>query len=437
MKTIYINATFFTMDKENRIFANGMMIVQDQSIIYIGERIEELLADADQIVDLAGKWVMPGLVNTHSHILMTLLRGIGDDMLLKPWLETKIWPIEKQFTTEIASVSAQLGILEMLKSGTTTFSDMFNPNGIDPNVVMETIAETGIRGAFSYSIFSFGTEQEQRMNLIGAEQFSKDYKKFADGRLTTMVAPHSPYACSPEALIESARIAKENDLMIHIHVSETDYEILDIETRYGNRPVEHLRKLGILDQPTVMAHGVVLNDEERAILKQYDVRVAHNPISNLKLGSGIADVVSLLDAGIKVGIATDSTASNNNLDMFEEVRTAALLQKGIYKDATKFSAQTALTLATRGGAEAIGMGHTGSLEANKNADFITIYPYNKEHLQPITAAYSHLLYSARGSDVCDVYINGKTIVKEGKCLTIDEEKVIAESNRLLNNLRTN
>ncbi|MEH6938979.1 amidohydrolase family protein [Bacillus sp. JJ664] len=437
MKTIYINATFFTMDKENRIFANGMMIVQNQSIIYIGERNEEVLVDADQVVDLAGKWVMPGLVNAHSHILMTLLRGIGDDMLLKPWLETKIWPIEKQFTTEIASVSAQLGILEMLKSGTTTFSDMFNPNGIDPNVVMETIAETGIRGAFSYSIFSFGTEQEQKMNLLGAEQFSKDYKKFANGRLTTMVAPHSPYACSPEALIESARIAKENDLMIHIHVSETDGEILDIETRYGNRPVEHLRKLGILDQPTVMAHGVVLNDEERAILKHYDVRVAHNPISNLKLGSGIADVVSLLDAGIKVGIATDSTASNNNLDMFEEVRTAALLQKGIYKDATKFSAQTALTLATRGGAEVIGMGYTGSLEANKKADFITIDPYNKEHLQPITAAYSHLLYSARGSDVCDVYINGKTIVKDGKCLTIDEEKVIYESNRLINNITTN
>lgn len=437
MKTIYINGTFFTMDKENQIFENGMMVVQDHLITYIGERSENLLADAAHVVDLAGKWVMPGLVNTHSHILMTLLRGIGDDMLLKPWLETKIWPIEKQFTTEIASVSAQLGILEMVKSGTTTFSDMFNPNGIDPGAVMETISETGIRGAFSYSIFSFGTEKEQKMNLMGAEQFSKNYKMFADGRLTTMVAPHSPYACTPEALIESARIAKENELMIHIHVSETDFEISDIETRYGNRPVEHLRKLGIFDQLTVMAHGVVLNDEEREILKQYDVRVAHNPISNLKLGSGIADVVSLIQAGVKVGIATDSTASNNNLDMFEEVRTAALLQKGMYKDATKFSAQTALTMATRGGAEVIGMGHTGSLEANKKADFMTIYPYDKEHLQPVSAAYSHLLYAARGSDVCDVYIDGKEIVKNGKCLTIDEEKVIAEANRLQNILSSN
>ncbi|MFF2878975.1 amidohydrolase family protein [Gottfriedia sp. NPDC057991] len=430
MKTVYINATIFTMDQENQIFENGMMIVQNQFITYVGNHSEELMKDADQVVNLQGKWVMPGLVNTHSHILMTLLRGIGDDMLLKPWLETKIWPIERQYTTEIASVSAQLGILEMVKSGTTTFSDMFNPNGIDPNVVMETIGETGIRGAFSYSIFSFGTEEEQRLNLKGAEQFSKDYKRFAEGRLTTMVAPHSPYACTPEALIESARIAKENDLMMHIHVSETDFEIQDIETRYLNRPVEHLRKLGVFNQPTVMAHGVVLNDEERAILKEYDVRVAHNPISNLKLGSGVADVVSLLDAGIKVGIATDSTASNNNLDMFEEVRIAALLQKGMYKDATKFSAQTALTMATRGGADAIGMGHTGSLEANKKADFITIYPFDKEHLQPLSNAYSHLLYAARGSDVCDVFIDGKAIVKDRISLTIDEEKVIAEVNRL-------
>ncbi|WP_408011780.1 amidohydrolase family protein [Pseudalkalibacillus sp. A8] len=418
------------MDKENQIFENGMMIVADQFISYIGPHSLDRMADADQVVDLGGKWVLPGLVNVHSHIVMTLLRGIGDDMLLKPWLETKIWPIEAQFTTEIASVSAQLGILEMLKSGTTTFSDMFNPNGIEPGAVMQAIGETGIRGAFSYTIFSFGTEKEQRVNLIEAERFSKNYKSFANGRLTTMVAPHSPYACTPESIVESVRIAKENDLMVHIHVSETDFEVLDIKKRYGVSPVEHLRLLGLFDQPTVMAHGVVLNDEERAILKEYDVRVAHNPISNLKLGSGIADVVSLLDAGIKVGIATDGVASNNNFDMFEETRTAALLQKGIYKDATKFPAQTALAMATRIGAEAIGMSHTGSLEADKKADFITIYPYDKAHLQPLSEAYSHLLYAVSGRDVCDVYIDGRMIVKDGGCFTIDEEKVIAEVNFL-------
>lgn len=161
------------MDKENQIFENGMMVVQDQTISSIGPHSKEQLKDADQVIDLGGKWVMPGLVNAHSHIVMTLLRGIGDDMLLKPWLETKIWPIEAQFTTEIASVSTQLGILEMMKSGTTTFSDMFNPNGIDAGAVMETISETGMRGAFSYTIFSLGTEEDQKRTSPGLNSSRK------------------------------------------------------------------------------------------------------------------------------------------------------------------------------------------------------------------------------------------------------------------------
>ncbi|MCM3410028.1 amidohydrolase family protein [Metabacillus litoralis] len=427
MKTAYINATFFSLDHDNQVYENGMMITEDQQITYIGK---QELADVDQVIDLKGKWVLPGLVNAHSHILMTLLRGSGDDMLLKPWLETRIWPLEQRYTTEIASVSAQLGILEMLKTGTTTFSDMFNPNGIDADEVMKSIVNTGIRGAFSHTIFSMGSPEDQKSNLVEAERFAKAYKTVADGRFTTMVSPHSPYSCTTDALLESLRIAKENELMIHIHVSETDYEILDIEKRYGARPVEYLRALGIFNQPTVMAHGVVLNDEERDILKENDVRVAHNPMSNLKLGSGIADIVSLLDKDIKVGIATDSAASNNNLDMFEEMRVAALLQKGMYKDATKLPAEKTLALATRIGAEAIGMKHTGSLEVGKKADFITIDPYDKAHLQPVSEAYSHLVYAAKGSDVCDVYIDGKQVVKEGVCLTIDEEKIIAEANRL-------
>jgi len=434
MKTAYINAAFFTMDQKNQLFDNGLMIVENGIITYIGSFQKELAEEAESTVDLKGKWVMPGLVNVHSHIVMTMLRGIGDDMLLKPWLETRIWPLEAQFTTEIAQVSTELGILEMLKSGTTTFSDMFNPKGIDADAVMEKIGATGVRGAFSYTIFSLGTEKEQQEHLQKAERFAKKYKQTANGRLTTMVAPHSPYACTTEALAESIRIAKENGLMIHMHVSETDYEIEDIEKRYGHRPVEYLRRLGVFDVQTIMAHGVVLNDEEREILKAYDVRVAHNPISNLKLGSGVADIVRLLDHGIKVGIATDGVASNNNFDMFEEMRTAALLQKGIYKDATKLPAKTTLSLGTRVGAEAIGMANTGSLEQGKQADFITIYPYDKEHLQPLSEAASHLLYAANGRDVCDVYVDGRMLVKDRSCLTIDEEKVIYETNRLQSGL---
>lgn len=379
MRTVYMNGTFFTMDPDNRIIEAGMLIVENTTIQYIGPYAADQLTEHDQMVDLKRKWVLPGLVNTHSHILMSILRGIGDDMLLKPWLEKKVFPLEAQYDTEIATISAQLGILEMLKSGTTTCSDMFNPNGIDVDTVMHAIGETGITGAISHTIFSFGSEQEQRANLLAAEQFAKNYKSSADGRLTTMVAPHSPYACSAHALAESARIAHDHKLMVHIHLSETDQEVRDIQARYGVRPVEHVRRSGIFDCSTIIAHGVVLNDEERAILRAHDVRVAHNPISNLKLGSGIADISKLLDLGIKVGIGTDGVASNNNYDMFEELRTAALLQKGLHRDPTKLSTPQGLALATRSGAEAFGMSHTGSLEVNKQADFITIDPQDKPH----------------------------------------------------------
>ncbi len=426
----YYNATFFTINDHNDIFENGLMLVEGSQITYIGPMCQEKLAMAEEAINLNGKWVMPGLVNSHSHIVMTILRGIGDDMLLHPWLKTRIWPLEQQFTPEIGVVSSTLGVLEMLKSGTTAFSDMYNPNGIDADAIMAALEKTGIRGAFSHTIFSFGSEKEQQLNLQEAERFAKTYKSFAQGRLTTMVAPHSPYTCTPKALEESARIAKENNLMAHIHVSETDFEIEDIWNKYGIRPVEHVRRSGLFDQPTVIAHGVVLNDDERKLLKEYNVRVAHNPISNLKLGSGIADVPKLLEAGIKVGIATDGVASNNNLDMFEEMRTAALLQKGVYKDATKLPAETVLSMATRMGAETVGMDYTGSLEIQKRADFITIDPSDKPHLQPVAEAYSHLLYAASGKDVCDVYVDGKQLVKNRQCLTIDEEKLIAEVNRL-------
>jgi 5-methylthioadenosine/S-adenosylhomocysteine deaminase len=418
------------MDPNHRIIEAGMLVVENTTIQYIGPYDAAQLSEQVQTVDLKRKWVLPGLVNTHSHVLMTILRGIGGDLRLMPWLETKVFPLEAQYNTEIATISAQLGILEMLKSGTTTCSDMFNPNRIDVDAVMHTIGATGITGAISYTIFSFGSEQVQRENLLAAEQFARNYKSSADGRLTTMVAPHSPYACSTHALVESARIAHEQNLMIHIHLSETDQEIHDIQARYGMRPVEYVRRSGIFDRSTIMAHGVILNDEERALLRAHDVRVAHNPVSNLKLGSGIADISKLLDLGIQVGIGTDGVASNNNYDMFEELRTAALLQKGMHKDATKLSTPQVLSLATRAGAEAMGMPHTGSLEMNKFANFITIDPYDKPHLQPEHEALSHLVYSVSGKDVCDVYIQGQQIIRNSQCLTIDEEKVISESNRL-------
>lgn len=428
LKTTYVNATIVTMNEQNEVIENGYIIVENDQIIDVksGEFANDF--EVDEVIDMKGKWVLPGLVNTHTHVVMSLLRGIGDDMLLQPWLETRIWPLESQFTPQIAVASTELGLLEMVKSGTTSFSDMFNPIGVDQDVIMETVSRSGMRATVSRTLFSFGTKEDEKKAIEEAEKYVKRYYN-ESGMLTTMVAPHSPYTCSTELLEECARIAVENQTMVHIHLSETEREVRDIEAQYGKRPVEYAASCGLFKRPTVIAHGVVLNDNERAFLAEHDVRVAHNPNSNLKLGSGIANVKAMLEAGIKVGIATDSVASNNNLDMFEEMRIATLLQKGIHQDATALPVETALTLATKGAAEVIGMKQTGSLEVEKCADFITIDPSNKPHLQPADEVLSHLVYAASGKDISDVIINGKRVVWNGECKTLDEERIIFEASR--------
>ncbi|PFQ37729.1 5-methylthioadenosine deaminase [Bacillus cereus] len=428
MKTTYVNATIVTMNEQNEVIENGYIIVENDQIIDVnsGEFANDF--EVDEVIDMKGKWVLPGLVNTHTHVVMSLLRGIGDDMLLQPWLETRIWPLESQFTPELAVASTELGLLEMVKSGTTSFSDMFNPIGVDQDAIMETVLNSGMRAAVSRTLFSFGTKDDEKKAIEEAEKYVKRYYK-ESGMLTTMVAPHSPYTCSTELLEECARIAVENQTMVHIHLSETEREVRDIEAQYGKRPVEYAASCGLFKRPTVIAHGVVLNDDERTFLAEHDVRVAHNPNSNLKLGSGIANVKAMLEAGIKVGIATDSVASNNNLDMFEEMRIATLLQKGIHQDATALPVETALSLATKGAAEVIGMKQTGSLEVGKCADFITIDPSKKPHLQPADEVLSHLVYTASGKDISDVIINGKRVVWNGECKTLDEERIIFEASR--------
>ncbi|AWC28389.1 bifunctional S-methyl-5'-thioadenosine deaminase/S-adenosylhomocysteine deaminase [Bacillus cytotoxicus] len=434
MKTAYVSATIVTLNEQNEVFENGYIIVEDHTIIEVQHGDFSKHDQVDEVVDLKGKWLLPGLVNTHTHIVMSLLRGIGDDMLLQPWLETRIWPLERQFTPELAVASTELGLLEMVKSGTTTFSDMFNPIGIDQDAIMETVRNSGMRAAVSRTLFSFGTKEDEKKAIQEAEKYVKRYYREHD-MLTTMVAPHSPYTCSTEMLEECARIAMENNTMVHIHLSETEREVQDIEKQYGKRPVEYIESCGLFKRPTVIAHGVVLNENERTFLAEHDVRVAHNPNSNLKLGSGIANVKAMLEAGIKVGIATDSVASNNNLDMFEEMRIATLLQKGIHQDATALPVETALSLATKGAAEVIGMKQTGSIERGKCADFITIDPAKKPHLQPAEEVLSHLVYAASGKDVSDVVINGKQIMWNGECKTLDEERIIFEARRYKHGLQ--
>lgn len=429
MKKIFTNGVIITANENNDWFKNGYIVVEDGVIVQLGAGTIASEEEFDEVIDLNGKWVMPGWINTHGHAAMSILRGFADDLPLKEWLETKMWPMEGQFTSETVRWGTSLAIVEMLKSGTTCFVDMYD----HMDTVAQVVEEAGIRAVLARGVIGLCSEEEQKRKLSEATKFSIEWNKQAEGRITTMMSPHAPYTCPPDYIRRIVDQANQHDLPIHIHMSETEHEVKQNMEDYGQRPVAHLRDIGLFERPTLVAHAVHLNEEEMDILKEYNVKISHNPASNLKLGSGIAHINKLIQKGFKPSIGTDSAASNNNLDMFQEVRLAALLHKGVQQDSTVVPAEMALKMGTSWGAEALFLSHIGSLEVDKKADFITINP-NQAHLQPMNHPISHIIYSASGQDVVDVYVQGRTVVRNKECLTLDEEKIIYEANRVYNAL---
>ena len=416
---VFQHVNIVTCDQDFHVYLDGILAIKESRIVYVGQENQEILKQADQIIDYQGAWIMPGLVNCHTHSAMTGLRGIRDDSNLHEWLEDYIWPAEAEFTPEMTTKAVKEALTEMLQSGTTTFNDMYNPNGVDIAEIYEAVKASKMRCYFSPTLFS--SEAETTAETIARTraviEIIKDYQ---DPNFKVMVAPHSPYSCSRDLLEASLELAKEENIPLHIHVAETQEESGIILKRYGKRPLAFLDELGYLDYKAVFAHGVELNEAEIIRLADSQVAIAHNPISNLKLASGIAPVVQLQQAGVPVGIATDSVASNNNLDMFEEGRTAALLQKMKSGDASQFPIETALKALTIEGAKVLGMeDEIGSLEVGKQADFLVIQPQGKIHLQPQENMLSHLVYAVKSSDVNDVYIAGEQVVKDGQVLTVN------------------
>ena len=415
---VFRHVNIVTCDQDFHVYLDGVLAVKESQIVYVGQENQDILKQADQIIDYQGAWIMPGLVNCHTHSAMTGLRGIRDDSNLHEWLEDYIWPAEAEFTPEMTTKAVKEALTEMLQSGTTTFNDMYNPNGVEIEKIYEAVKASKMRCYFSPTLFS--SEAETTAETIARTraviEIIKDYQ---DPNFKVMVAPHSPYSCSRDLLEASCELAKEENIPLHIHVAETQEESGIILKRYGKRPLAFLDDLGYLDHKAVFAHGVELNEAEITRLADSQVAIAHNPISNLKLASGIAPVVQLQKAGVAVGIATDSVASNNNLDMFEEGRTAALLQKMKSGDASQFPIETALKALTIEGAKVLGMANEiGSLEVGKQADFLVIQPQAKIHLQPQENMLSHLVYAVKSSDVNDVYIGGEQFVKDGQVLTV-------------------
>ena len=417
----YTNVNLVTCDSAFHVYQKGLLVVEDERIAYCGPYDESWLGKCSETVDYEGAWIMPGLVNCHTHSAMTLLRGIRDDSNLHEWLEDYIWPAESQFTADLTTQAVQLALAEMLQSGTTTFNDMYNPQGVEIDRIYQTVRQSGMRCYFSPTLFSSGSETAEE-TLARTRTIIEKILSYNDEYFQVMVAPHSPYACDEDLLKGSLELARELDLKLHIHVAETQDENKIILERYGKRPLAFLKGLGYLEQPAIFAHGVELNSSEIADLAVSAVSIAHNPISNLKLASGVAPVTDLLAAGVTVGLATDSVASNNNLDMFEEGRTAALLQKMRAGDATQFTIEQALKALTIEGAKALGLeDKIGSLETGKQADFIVIQPKGRLHLYPLENMLSHLVYAVKGSDVQDVYIAGQQVVRDGQVLTVDLE----------------
>ena len=416
---VFQHVNIVTCDQDFHVYLDGILAIKESQIVYVGQENQEILKQADQIIDYQGAWIMPGLVNCHTHSAMTGLRGIRDDSNLHEWLEDYIWPAEAEFTPEMTTKAVKEALTEMLQSGTTTFNDMYNPNGVDIAEIYEAVKISKMRCYFSPTLFSSDVETTAE-TIARTQAVIETIKGYQDLNFKVMVAPHSPYSCSRDLLEASLELAKEENIPLHIHVAETQEESGIILKRYGKRPLAFLDELGYLDHKAVFAHGVELNEAEIARLADSQVAIAHNPISNLKLASGIAPVVQLQKAGVAVGIATDSVASNNNLDMFEEGRTAALLQKMKSGDASQFPIETALKALTIEGAKVLGMeDEIGSLEVGKQADFLVIQPQGKIHLQPQENMLSHLVYAVKSSDVDHVYIGGEQVVKDGQVLTVN------------------
>ncbi|MFD2672939.1 amidohydrolase [Marinicrinis sediminis] len=421
MRWMIKNGTFITMNEEQPVFKGNMIVENDRIEALTADELDE--SQFNEVIDGSNRVYIPGFVNTHGHAAMSLLRGYADDLALQVWLQDKMWPNEAKFTANDVKWGTSLSVVEMIKSGTTSFVDMYD----HMDEVAGVVETSGMRARLTRGMIAIGcSEQVQKDKIEEAIAFSKTWEGKANGRIATMMAPHAPYTCPPDFIEKVVQASHDLNVPLHTHMSETAREVQENVDQYGARPVAHLQKLGMFDRPCLVAHGVHLTDEEIAILKEYDVRVSHNPGSNLKLASGIARVPELLKAGVWVSLGTDSSASNNNLDMFEEVRLAALLHKGVSGDPTAVPAMEALKMGTLYGAKSIWFEDVGMLKAGYKADLVGV-DIDQPHYYPKTDFASHLVYSGAGQDVADVWIDGKQVMKNRTLTTMDEEKIKAET----------
>lgn len=425
MTTLIKNAFILPMDKADSIVERGCIAVQDGRISYVG--VEGGLPPAfaaGKTIDARGGVAMPGFVNAHTHLAMTLLRGYGSDLNLQDWLEKKVWPAEDRLTSGNCYWGSMLGIAEMIRSGTTAFLDMY----FFMEETARAVEESGLRAVLTRGVV--GNAPNYKKALAESEALYRGFNGGADGRLAVMLAPHAEYTNNETSIREIVELAHKLGCGIHVHLQETGAETAGCRERHGMSPAVWFSGVGLFSRHTVAAHCVTVGDDDIAILKEHGVSAASCPGSNMKLASGIAPVTAMARAGINVAIGTDGASSNNNLDMLEELRLAALTAKIHDGNPVALGAYEALRMATLGGARALEIDNsTGSIEVGKDADIIIIST-DSPSMHPMTDIVSNIVYSAGAADVSMTMVKGRILMENHEIKCMDLEKIYAEAGKI-------
>ncbi len=416
-----INHILLTPGVENEahipFIADAEVQIDDSLIVYAGPAAAVPAFEADQTIDGKGSLCMPGLVNLHTHTPMTLLRGIGGQMNLSDWLNDAIFPMEKHWDGGLIRAGTDLGVMEMLRFGTTSFCDMY----FYLDDIVHSVEDSGMRALLGHGVVDFDSQcKDLDEGLVMLERWNHA----ADDRIRVSLAPHSEGATTETLMRKVARIAKEQGVTIHVHVSETKADFDGCKERHGLTPPEYLEKMGILDSPVIAAHCVWFTDSDIRLFRDHGVTLVHNPVSNLKLASGVAPIAKMLNEGCKVALGTDGVASNNNLNLWEELKLMPMLQKGTLLDPLAVTPAQAFKAATYTGAQALGYGNLGLLKSGYLADLILVDVGVVNDI-PTHDMESTLIYSTQGSDVRLTMVNGKVLYHDGSYLTLDEQAALA------------
>lgn len=430
--------TIVTMDDGRRVIEDGAVAIKGDKIVAVGKRSEIVRKyRAKQTINAAGKAVVPGLINTHTHVPMALFRGIADDMDLQEWLTKFIFPAEAKNVNEaFVRAGTRLGLAEMIKGGTTTYCDMY----YFEDAIADETKRAGMRGVLGETILDFPAPDNKTWEdgISYTERFISKWQN--DPLIVPAIAPHAPYTVSQEHLLQARDVANKLNAPLVIHLAEANTETEFIQQKHqGQRPIEFVEKIGFFTNKTIAAHVIQANDAELDLLKKHNVGIAHNPQSNMKLAAGTAPVPSMLRKNLNVGLGTDGAASNNDLSMWEEMDTAAKLHKLTSGDPKMLSAEQAFAMATIGGARALHIGEiTGSIEAGKRAD-IAIVDLDSLHQTPMFNIYSHLVYATKADDVRSVIINGQVVMLDRRLLTLNESVIKRDANtyrqKIINSLK--